>query len=99
MCLAKVCKNSSKASKCSFGLRKIELFVSFIVVQNGTATCADTIKAIQEWPKPTSVKNLRSFLGLCGFYNKFVENFAKIAALLIDLLHKYVEFNWIAEVH
>ena len=83
----------AKAQKCSFGVGSIE-FCGFIVSQHGIATCPNKIKAIRDWPIPENVKDVRSFLGLCGFYNKFVENIAEIAAPMTDLLHKDVPFTW-----
>ena len=55
----------------------------------------DKVKAIVDWPTPlTSVRDVRSFLGLAGYYRRFVKGFSKIAAPLTELLKKDVAFNW-----
>lgn len=51
-------------------------------------------ESIQRWPQPTYVKQLRSFLGLAGYYRKFIRHFAILARPLHDLLKKGVLFLW-----
>ena len=52
------------------------------------------MEAIIEWPRPTTVTEVRSFLGLAGYYKRFVKDFSKIAAPLTRLTQKNVKFNW-----
>ena len=52
------------------------------------------IEAIKEWPRPTNVTEVRSFLGLAGYYRRFVEGFSKIAASLSQLTKKGLKFHW-----
>ena len=52
------------------------------------------IQAILDWPTPKSVKDIRSFLGLAGYYRRFIEGFSKIAKALTDLLKKDKKFIW-----
>ena len=51
-------------------------------------------KAVQEFPQPRKVKNVRAFLGLTGYYRKFIKNYATIAAPLTDLTKKEAAFHW-----
>ena len=52
------------------------------------------IEAVIDWPRPTTVTEVRSFLGLVGYYRRFVKDFSKIAAPLTRLTQKNVRFNW-----
>ena len=64
---------------------------------DGIATDPEKIKAAVDWPTPTSLKEVRSFLGLAGYYRRFVKNFAKIASPLNALTRKGQKFNWSSE--
>jgi transposase InsO family protein len=70
--------------KCSFGMLETT-FVGFRVSKSGIATDEKKVAAIRDWPMPGTASELRSFLGLAGYYRKFVERFAQRAALLHDL--------------
>ena len=52
------------------------------------------IEAVADWPRPTTVIEIRSFLGLAGYYRRFVKDFSKIAAPLTRLTQKNVKFVW-----
>ena len=52
------------------------------------------IKSINDWPTPTSVTDIRSFLGLAGYYRKFIENFLRIAFPMMALQKKANKFLW-----
>ena len=54
----------------------------------------DKIRAVKEFPTPKNVENVRSFLGLCGYYRSFVKGFASLASPLTTLLKKDVPFHW-----
>ena len=59
-----------------------------IVSEEGVSTDPAKTEAIRTWPKPTTEKELRSFLGIAGYYRRFVQNFAKIATPLHSILSK-----------
>lgn len=77
----------AKESKCCFVMDKVEYFGHYISGQ-GVETDARKIKTIVNWPTPTSVKELRSFLGITGYYRKFIRNYALISKALTDQLKK-----------
>jgi hypothetical protein len=64
-----------------------------LVVKDGVRVDPKNIEAMQYWPHPKTLKILRGFLGLTGYYHKFVKNYGKIAAPLIALLKKN-SFTW-----
>jgi transposase InsO family protein len=74
-------------SKCVFGAQETT-FVGFKVNRYGIHTEEKKVKAVREWPTPQSPSALRSFLGLAGYYRKFVSKFAHRAHLLHDLAAK-----------
>jgi hypothetical protein len=83
----------AKLSKCAFGLTSVE-FLGHIVSAEGIQADGKKVKAVEEWPPPTDVHQVRSFLGLASFYRKFVPHFAEKAAPMTDLLKKGVPFLW-----
>ena len=76
-----------KPSKCHF-FRKEVKYLGHIVSEEGVSTDPAKTEAIRTWPKPKTEKELRSFLGIAGYYRRFVQNFAKIAAPLHSILSK-----------
>ncbi|XP_076936783.1 uncharacterized protein LOC143604077 [Bidens hawaiensis] len=82
----------AKFSKCEFWLSKVA-FLGHIVSAEGITMDPAKIEAVTNWPRPTSVSEVRSFLGLAGYYRRFVEGFSAIALPLTQLLRKGVKFS------
>ena len=76
-----------KASKCHFLQEQVK-YLGHIVSQDGITTDPEKVSAVQNWPVPSSVKQLRGFLGFVGFYRRFIQNFSRTAQPLHDLLKK-----------
>ncbi|KAG8498747.1 hypothetical protein CXB51_005165 [Gossypium anomalum] len=82
-----------KFSKCEFWLREVT-FLEYVVSAEGIKVDPHKIEAILEWKSPRSVSEIRSFLGLAGYYRRFVEDFSVMAAPLTKLIRKGVPFVW-----
>ena len=82
-----------KLSKCQFWLDSVA-FLGHIVSVEGVSVDPQKVEALLNWKPPTSVTEIRSFLGLVGYYRKFVEGFMKIAAPLTRLTRKEEPFLW-----
>ncbi|KAF5775135.1 putative nucleotidyltransferase, Ribonuclease H [Helianthus annuus] len=77
----------AKMSKCVFGQNQIA-YLGHIITGQGVAVDPSKIEAILQWPTPSNVKEVRAFLGLTGYYRRFIHNYATIAGPLTDLLRK-----------
>lgn len=82
----------AKRSKCQFGQTRVDYLGHVISIQ-GLSVDPLKISAIQQWPVPRNVKQVRSFLGLAGYYRRFIHHYAAIAGALTDLL-RMVPFAW-----
>ena len=85
-----------KLSKCRLFQRMIG-FLGHIVSEDGIETDPEKIEAVANWPIPECVRDLRSFIGLCSYYCRFVRGFAKVDASLHSLTGKYARFDWSKE--
>ncbi|KAL4016783.1 hypothetical protein IC575_024440 [Cucumis melo] len=83
----------AKFSKCEFWLKKVT-FLDHVVSSEGVFVNPVKIKAITNWPRPSTVSEIRSFLGLASYYRRFVEDFSRIASLLTQLTRKGTPFVW-----
>lgn len=85
-----------KPKKSFFGQKRIK-FLGHYVSSEGIEPMPEKCKAVQEFPTPKKVKDVRSFLGLAGYYRRFIKDFSKIASPMIDLTKKDEEFIWTEE--
>jgi hypothetical protein len=83
----------AKFSKCEFWIDKVP-FLGHIISNGGTAVDPAKVKEIMAWSIPTTVTEVRSFLGLAGYYPRFIEGFSKIAKPMTSFLEKGREFKW-----
>ena len=85
-----------KPKKCAF-LRSEIKFLGHIISAQGLHPLPDKIKAIEQFPPPSTMKEVQAFLGLVGYYRKFIKGFAEIAGPLHKLTKKDTPFQWNAE--
>ncbi|KAL5576538.1 hypothetical protein UlMin_018237 [Ulmus minor] len=83
----------AKFSKCEFWLQSVQ-FLGHVISKDGLAVDPAKIEAVSKWAAPTSVTEIRSFLGLAGYYRRFVEGFSTLAAPLTALTKKDRKYEW-----
>ena len=82
----------AKSKKCEFWLNQV-VFLGHVISKDGITMDPNKIKAIVNWAVPTNVSEIRSFLGLGGYYRRFVEGFSRIATPLTRLTRKNAKFD------
>jgi hypothetical protein len=85
-----------KLSKCSFFQKEIH-YLGHIIFGEGISMDPEKVKAIMEWPVPKNSHEVRSFMGLVGYYRRFVEGFSKIEKPITTFQHKGVKYEWTEE--
>jgi hypothetical protein len=83
----------AKFSKCEFWLNKVG-FLGHIVLAEGVAVDPSKVESVTKWESPKNQGEIRSFLGLAGYYRGFIENFSKIVKPMTELLKKEKKFEW-----
>jgi hypothetical protein len=79
--------------KCVFAQPEVH-YLGFVLSENGVSASSDKVKAVQNYPTPRNVRDVRAYLGLASFYRRLVPNFAEIAKPLTQLTRKGQEFTW-----
>lgn len=85
----------AKLSKCEFGVEKVA-YLGHVLSKEGVATDPEKIEAMVNWPFPKTIKGLRGFLGLTGYYRRFIKGYGLICKPLTEML-KREHFNWTSE--
>ncbi|GJW24283.1 putative nucleotidyltransferase, ribonuclease H [Tanacetum coccineum] len=83
----------AKFSKCEFWLREVQ-FLGHVINRDGIHVDHSKVKAVKNWEAPRTPSEVRSFLGLAGYYRRFIENFSKIAKSLTILTQRSKTFDW-----
>jgi hypothetical protein len=83
----------AKFTKCEFWLTEVA-FLGHIIFAGGVSVDPGKVKNVLNWMPPTTVSEIRSFLGLAGYYRRFIKDFSKIAKQMTKLLEKNKAFEW-----
>ena len=86
----------AKLSKCEFWLKEVS-FLGHVISEGGVSVDLGKVRDVLEWEAPQNVSEIRSFLGMAGYYRCFIEGFSKIARPMTKLLEKGSRFVWTAE--
>ena len=80
-------------SKCQFAFPEVP-YLGHIISAKGISPNPDKVRAVRDYPVPTNVRAIREFLGIAGYYRRFIPNFAKVAQPLYHLIKKDVQYMW-----
>ncbi|KAI0992807.1 hypothetical protein K3495_g15377 [Podosphaera aphanis] len=80
-------------SKCSFETTQVT-YLGLIISTEGIHMDPKKVSCVQEWPRPRSVRDIQRFLGFANFYRRFIPEFSRLAAPMVNLTRKEVPFSW-----
>ncbi|WVZ52593.1 hypothetical protein U9M48_003639, partial [Paspalum notatum var. saurae] len=83
----------AKFSKCAFWLKEVS-FLGHILSEKGVAVDPSKVESVLNWKQPESVTEIRSFLGLAGYYRRFIKDFSKTAKPMTSLTKKNAKYTW-----
>ena len=83
----------AKLSKCEFWLTEVR-FLGHVVLTSGVSVDPEKVEVVMSWERSKSVFEIRSFLGLAGYYRRFIEDFFRLVAPMMRLTWKEVKFDW-----
>jgi hypothetical protein len=83
----------AKLSKYEFWISKV-LFLGHIINRDGLDVDPKKVAAIMDWKAPKDVRGIKSFIGMAGYYRRFIEGLSKIARPMTALLAQKVDFKW-----
>jgi hypothetical protein len=83
----------TKFSKCDFFQKQVH-YLGHVISKEGVVVDPDKIRSIMEWPTPKDISDIRSFMGLAGYYRRFIKGFSKIGCPITTLQKKEVKFIW-----
>jgi hypothetical protein len=86
----------AKFSKCEFWLTEVA-FLGHVIFARGISVDPSKVKDVLNWMPPMNASEIRSFLGLAGYYRRFIKDFSKIAKPMTKLLEKNKDFDWTEE--
>jgi hypothetical protein len=83
----------AKLSKCEFWMKQVA-FLGHIISKGGISVDPSNVRDVLSWNAPMSVDDIQSFLGLAGYYRRFLEGFLKISKPMTEMLEKDKKFEW-----
>jgi hypothetical protein len=83
----------AKLTKCEFWMKQVA-FLGHVISKGGISVDPNKVQDVLSWNAPMSVDDIRSFLGLAGYYRMFIEGFSKISKPMTELLEKDKKFEW-----
>jgi hypothetical protein len=83
----------AKLSKCEFWLKEVA-FLGHVISKGGISVDPSKVQDVLNWKAPMSVSDIWSFLGLAGYYRRFIEGFFNMSKPMIELLKKDKRFEW-----